>query len=552
MKGGEIMDIQEKLNLIQYCTYKYKGKKWNADETKDFFDLAFSQLLFENTFNITNSQQELLSYFDFQEIFNNFGNGITNVQSYLLKFMAIKGVKGLDLLLQDMPYDLEEQIFYQLYSDLKSKDNRPSWLSRILLCIKVQNRIQFINNIIDIIDDNEILFLISDLYENKDDHTLTALLNNERFANIATEKISAPFFYEMVDDLHLSNDFVIKRENELKNIIINYQDYDSNDVKNAYCDLYFHDIPQNVLLDLKTIIDFANNDPTFKNEYIKELYDILCNIYVFLSNDIEHSNITSLLLNNSQLNHKILSKCYLMCQKRFKELVSQSINKNITENIDPKILLSSSGKEVKFYNIENQTEIQKHFTMLVSTISTIPCSEDAIKFKQIYYSDENGEIKNGKRSCSLLNETKLSSLFCGENRITFGYDDLNGRIITSATLGDGRTNGNEVRFRRHRKVIKSSYLPVDKFVACTQGYTEVTVNMGTTGEVMKPSYILITRDTPTQFEIDVAAEFGIPIRYVNISKYEQQPDTRYSSENYDYYSFERKPITGSAKDMIIA
>lgn len=34
--------------------------------------------------------------------------------------------------------------------------------------------------------------------------------------------------------------------------------------------------------------------------------------------------------------------------KKFKELVSQSINKNITENIEPKTLLSSSGKEVKF------------------------------------------------------------------------------------------------------------------------------------------------------------------------------------------------------------
>lgn len=546
MKGNEIMDIQEKLKLIQYCGYKYKGKKWNANETKDFFDLAFSQLLFENTFNITNSQQELLSYFDFQEIFNNFENGMTDVQSYLLKFMAIKGVKGLDLLLQNMPYNLEEQIFYQLYVDLKSKDNRPFWLSRIIFCIKNQNKIQFINNIINIADDNEILFLIKDLYENKNDNTLTDLLNNERFANIATEKISAPFFYEMVDDLHLSNDFVIKRENELKNIIINYQDYDINDVKNAYCDLYFHDIPKNVSLDIKTIIDFANDDPAFKNEYIGELYDILCNIYAFLNNDIEYSNTTNLLLNNGQLNHEILSKCYLMCQKRFKELVSQSVNKNITENIEPKTLLSSSGNEVKFYNIENQTEIQKHVTMLVSTI---PCSEDAIEFKQIYYSDKNGEIKNGRRSCSLVNETKLSSLFGGKNRITFGYDDLNGRIITSATLGDGGTDGNEERFRRHRKVRKSSYLSVDKFVACTQGHTEVTVNMGTTGEVMKPGYILITRDTPTQFEIDVAAEFGIPIRYVNISKYEQQPDISYSPEDYDYYSFERKTITGGKRDI---
>ena len=114
---------------------------------------------------------------------------------------------------------------------------------------------------------------------------------------------------------------------------------------------------------------------------IRESYDIFCNIYAFLNNDIEYSHTNTQLLNNGQLNHEIISKCYLMCQKKFKELVSQSINKNITENIEPKTLLSSSGKEVKFYNIENQTEIQKHITMLVSTI---PCSEDATKFKQIY------------------------------------------------------------------------------------------------------------------------------------------------------------------------
>ena len=143
-----MVDIQEKLKLIQYCGYKYKGKKWDADETKDFFDLSFSQLLFANTFNITNSQQELLSYFDFKEIFNNFSNGITDIQSFLLKFMAIKGVKGLDLLLQNMPYNLEEKFFYQLYVDLKSKDNKPFWLSQIIFCIKNQNKLLFISSLI--------------------------------------------------------------------------------------------------------------------------------------------------------------------------------------------------------------------------------------------------------------------------------------------------------------------------------------------------------------------------------------------------------------------
>lgn len=265
-----------------------------------------------------------------------------------------------------------------------------------------------------------------------------------------------------------------------------------------------------------------------------------------MNNDKEYSNTNIQLLNNCVLNYEILSKLYLLCQKRFKDLVSQSINQDITSNITPKILLSSSGKEVKFYNIENQTNIQSHLTMLVSTI---PCAENAKAFKQIYYSNENGEIKKNRRCCSLINQSKLNSLFCGtaKNRITFGYEDLNGRIITSATLYDGGTDGNDEEFRRHRKVRKNSYLSVDKFIACTHSdHNELTINMGTTNEVMKPSYI-ITRDTPTQFEIDVAAEFDIPIRYININKYEQQQaDMAYHAEDY-YYNFEKKTITSNKR-----
>lgn len=540
------MKIEEKLELIKYSGYRYKGKKWDAIETKDFFDLDFSKLLFDNTFNIMNTQKQLLSYFDFQEIFKDFDNGINDIQNFLIKFMTIKGVLGLDLLLKNMPYNLEEQFFHQFYEELKNKNSKPFWLSIVISCIKDQHKLQFINNIINDVNDDEILYLIKDLYENKKDIVLTNLLTNERFANIAVERINAPFFYEMLKELHLVNELKIKRENELRNIIISYQDYDINDVKNAYCDLYFHDIPKNVILDIKTIIDFANDDDTFKNEYIGELYNVLCSVYALLNNDVEYSNADIQLLNNILLNHNMLSKCYLMCQRRFKQLVSKSVNRNVTENIKPKTLVSSSGNEVKFYNIENQTINQKNVTMLVSTI---PCSEDASTFKQIYYSDKNGEIKNKRRSCSLVNETKLTSLFGGENRITFGYDDLSGRIITSATLSDGGTDGNEERFRRHRKVRKSSYLSIDRFIACTQGHTEITVNMGTTGEVMKPSYILITRNTPTQFEIDVAAEFGIPIRYVNINKYEQKPDIQNFSEDYDYYNFEREKIISIKKDI---
>ena len=55
------MDIQEKLNMIQYTSYKYNGKTWDSKETKEFFDYDFSKLLFENAFKIINGQEELLS-----------------------------------------------------------------------------------------------------------------------------------------------------------------------------------------------------------------------------------------------------------------------------------------------------------------------------------------------------------------------------------------------------------------------------------------------------------------------------------------------------------
>ncbi len=136
------MDIQKKLELIQYSEYDYKGKKWDAIETKNFFDLAFCQLLLENTFKIINSQKNLLTYFDFQEIFSNFDNGITDIQSLLLKFMAIKDVYGVDGLLKNMPYHLEESFFSQLYANLKSKEDRTFWLSQIVFCIKEQDKLQ--------------------------------------------------------------------------------------------------------------------------------------------------------------------------------------------------------------------------------------------------------------------------------------------------------------------------------------------------------------------------------------------------------------------------
>lgn len=534
------MDILKKLEFIKYNQYRYQQKVFNSTETADFFDLDFSKLLYENISKITNSQYDLLSAFDFSEIFSEFNDSVSDNQSYILKFLAIKGVKNIDQLLSNMPIELEFDFFKELYNELRCKDSRPFWFSRIVSCLKKEDMAQFISTSMDELSDNEILYLIRDLYENKEDAILSELMHDERISEIAVQRVNAPFFYEMIEELNLPNSLLDRRKIESENILMNYPNYDINDVKNAFCDLYLHNTLRNSLLDINTIIDFANDDIMFRQE-LGESYEHLCSIYNYLKGDNEHSISNIPPLNSGEIiDYEVLTKYYSMCQERFKELVSEAINQDVTENIEPRVMISSSGEEVYVYDIENQTEKQSKITMLVSTI---PCSDSASKFKEIYYSENNGEVKNNRRSCSLVNQSKLSSLFGGKKRITFGYEDLSDRLITSATLGDGGTDGNEERFRKHRKVRKSSYSSVDKFVAGTQGHTEITVNMGDTNQVMQPSYILITRENPTQFEIDVASEFRIPIRYVNIEKYRQEPDSDYSKpQDYEFYQFEKKEV----------
>ena len=536
------MNTKDKYRTIEYTKYKYEGRKYNSDETEEFFDLDLSKLLYENTDKIINSQNDLLSYFDFSKLFRDFSSGISQIQNYLLKFMVLKNVRDRNQLLKDMPDNLEVSFFSKLYIELYEKDNRPFWFSSIVNSLKSRNQIPFIKSVISEITDDELLYLIKDLYENRNDKTLRALLSYKRFIDVAVNRVNAPFFYEMIEELNLPDpdSLIEKRKEKLKHIIENNTSYSSIIVKNAYCDLFFHNLPSNVLLDLKTIIEFANTDNTLRDNYLKDIYDILYATY----NSLTSESFDPKDLMATPINYEIIAKSYTLCQKRFQDLVSQSINKDITDGIEPKTLLSSNGIPVKVYEIENQTENQKNITML---LSTIPSSSNAKEFKNIYCSNQNGEITKGRRSCSLVDEAHLNLLFGGENRIVLGYDDISGRIITSATLGDGRTDGNEIRYRKHRKVNRSSFLPISSFIENTQSHNELTINMGTTNQVMQPSYLLVTRTT-TQLEIDIAAEFQIPIRKISIDKYEQKPHMPFISEDYDYYHFEKEKVENIGYD----
>ena len=209
----------------------------------------------------------------------------------------------------------------------------------------------------DELSDDEILYLIRYLYEKKEDNILSELINDERINEIAIQRVNAPFFYEMIEELNLPNSLLDRRRMELENILANYQEYDISDVKNAFCDLHLHNTLKNSLQDIKTIIDFANDDLSFRQE-LGESYTALGDIYSYLNGDNESLLPDFSLLDSGSINNETLSQYYSMCQERFKTLVSESINQDVIENIKPRIMISSSGEEVQVYDIENQTEKQ--------------------------------------------------------------------------------------------------------------------------------------------------------------------------------------------------
>ena len=81
-------------------------------------------------------------------------------------------------------------------------------------------------------------------------------------------------------------------------------------------------------------------------------------------------------------------------------------------------------------------------------------------------------------------------------------------------------------------------LPIKEFIAKLQSHSEILLKMDGKEEAFKPAFILVKGDEPTQFEIDIAAEFNIPIRRINPMKYEQAPQEKLGFfEEYDYYKF---------------
>lgn len=538
------MTNDEKLSCIKNMTYLFDRKfaqKLSPQETDAFFDDEFCEIIASNVSKLMNSQPGLFKHFDFSLIFDKKNSELTKKQKNLLLFFIMKDISA-DFLIGK----LGERV--QLFIDMFFKENSTNLhiISRITNVLSVEQATNFFNNHLDEINDSQIEYFLLNLWsKNKKEEFKYFIERYQKINDIFIKKVSQPFYYEIIEDLNLENSYIDNRKKNLKNIIEQPKKYDNKTIIDALCDYYFQDKYKNIVIDLRTILN-AFNMFNVPNELLP-IREIINDYYNFMKDfDLKTIEEISSFTKNFAINKAFIDKLLDYAQTLFKQSISDSINKNY-DSVKKTYTKSSEGKDVIVYDFENDSLDEKEVSML---ISSIPLKTSSGEFVKTYLSDKNGEFRYHRRSCSLINQANLSRVFGGTERIIFGYNDLVNRKITSATLSDGQTDGNEKRFGRKRKTRECRFIPCSEFINSSYGpHNEISIVYNGKDEVYKanmPSYILVVGREPTQVEIDIAAEFNIPIRMFNITKYEQvdyHNIPKVNEEQYDYFSFLKQDIS---------
>ena len=538
------MTNDKKLSCIKYTGYLYNrkfDKKLSPQDTDAFFDDEFCECLASSVGETMNSQHRLFEHFDFSLIFDKKKGELTEKQKNLLLFFIMKNINA-DFLIGkfgEIVQPFIDKVFKENSTDLHI-------ISCIMGVLSVEQATIFFNNHLDEINDSQIEYFLLNLWNaNKKEEFKYFIEGYQRINDIFIKKVSQPFYYEIIEDLNLENSYIENRKNNLKSIIEKPEKYDNKTIIDALCDYYFHDKYKNVVIDLKTLLG-AFRTFNIPNE-LSPIREIINDYYNFLK-DIELKTVEELsnFIRGFAIDRTFIDKLFDYAQALFKQSVSDSINKSY-DSVKKTYVKSSEGKDVIVYDFENDSLDEKEVSML---ISSIPLTTGSREFVQTYLSDKNGEFRYHRRSCSMINQANLSRVFGGNKRIILGYNNLENRKITSATLSDGQTDGNEKRFGRKRKTRECCFIPCSEFINSSYGpHNEISIEYNGKDGVYKPnmpSYILVVGREPTQTEIDIAAEFNVPIRMFNITKYKQidyRNIPRVSEEQYDYSTFLKTDVS---------
>lgn len=377
--------------------------------------------------------------------------------------------------------------------------------------------------------------------EERSRNQILEVINNPEFLDIFIKCSSNRMFRIVCKDFNLPQSVVDKRERYEKEILNNYANKSVNTVKEAICDLLFHESAQNVKLTIEEMRERAKYDPEFNKIYqvYAPFYD---KIYELLEMTDENYNealvgyiLKDLSLRNAQIKssgqnikdetellHGLATRSF---KKELAEDIKESGNK-IFEGIEPELYYTADGKPVQMYKLQKQTPNQENYQILVRTNR---------KADYLYQEDARQKYMENAAKYDYLsysvNSDSLNTGFASKKRVKFGYFDLGtGQIICCNTHDSGSNSFNVYKAKVYRQDMPS----VPEFLRRTSSYNEVVLE---NPETVLPSVIISPTPVPDEDTIQIAAAMGIPIMYIDEKYYQQQPSYEWDAlEDSQFYS----------------
>ncbi len=406
---------------------------------------------------------------------------------------------------------LDASTFFDVIKKLDINDNVKDVINRKINLLSDFEIIEVLNRVYDI-DKDEPEYL-RDLYnEYKEDLIKFKMRRIEEFStDIGIEALMEgylePEFSSKLEKLGLDSSLRERRKEHLYNILVNYDKYSLESVRNVFCAFYFEKSANDVRLDLKTILEYANKNNDAK-DIVGDRWGELSNIFYFLNNDKVLMNPCEIVKTSSI--GEVLEDLVARMHEIFQKSVEQKVK------IDKGMLKSKNG----VYYLEDSN----HYFLVHST--------KAMEAQKLYEGYKENSLKHGKMCFSLLDD-KRNKVF-NKDAIIFGYDKLDGITMYSACTMDAQTNQRSALVRQYA----SHLVPLGEFMACTNPNSYNELAFLTNREITYPSYVLSINKEPTDLEIEVAQVFNIPvIVYYTKNLSEDNSYTAREKETYDYSKY---------------
>ncbi|MBQ3047943.1 MAG: hypothetical protein IJD48_02890, partial [Clostridia bacterium] len=352
----------------------------------------------------------------------------------------------------------------------------------------------------------------------------------------------------VVKDFNLPESVVQKRESLESFVINNYENENFESVKQAVCDLLLHTSSNVAISKITTLRERAETCEEFNSVYgqYAEFFD---KMVWFLSQkgDFASQEVCEMLeeiyqyKNVFNVNGKqvcdIIEELYEKAETAFVSDLSQATKESggkIFEGLEPEEIALSGDEKVDFYKVQNQTDNQRSFQILSRSTSVFPyMTQDGAKEK---YQEEVSKFDY--YSYSLFDESHLKS-FSGKHRIRFGFFDVP-KIqteIVSCSVYDGQTN--QFLIERGKPVVWQQLMSLNDFMSQTGSYNEIVL---TNPEMILPSVLITSSETPSEEEIKVAKAFNIPLVFIDGSSYKRNENKGKNQQFITYDSLLKTPL----------